>query len=565
MLVLMGIALPAVSQVVCWPTADSTLTVVTCNAFFYDSGGSEGNIAAIDENNSPSSTKFVTFVSQDTTHLKCVFTQFSVNGVMQIYDGRYDNPNKRLIGQFHTSTLDATTGYMPPVFFSTGDALTFVYHGANGDLSKVGWAAEITCEAELVPVSYGTPFLGIANVPSGHYAGAQDSHTIMLDTLNPEVTLEAVVNPTGLFANDYWVSQIPFGTQVFSFTEGVPLDAPFDDQWFSEVVLPFTFTFFGKPYDNVYLSTNALISLDQRSGHCDYNYPVPPVSPPYSAVPYKYKNCIYGVFEDIDCRYFNDYSYGTMGAVRYGVLGEYPCRAFVFNFLNVALYGHHSSTSDYNTYQMVLYEGTNIVDVYVKHRQCCASTNPSGEGIIGLHNNTSSQILLAPGRGMTGWNTDDEAWRFSPVTPPDPNATFTWYADTVDSASVISHDRMISVLPQTDTRYISEYQCTNASGTSFVLRDTTLVMLPEIDSTGVADRDRDFEVYPNPTRDVVYVRMLNTKEMPQILEVVDMQGRPLFSVPAEVITRVDLSRLPTGTYFLRVGNKGSRVSKIVKQ
>ena len=565
MIMMAGVFQPAVSQSVCWPTDTNQITVATCHVLFYDSGGQDGNIVAVDSNNS-GSPKYVTFVSAAGTHIKCEFTQFSVNGVLQIYDGFYSDPNKRLIGQFCTSTLDASTGNMPPVFFSTDSALTFVYLGADGDVNKAGWAALITCESELIPVNLSSPFLGITNVPLGAYAGTSNPQIIQLDTANPTVVIEASVNATGPYTNDYRVDQLTYdeNNMMFTYSEGTQIPATVDDNWIATQNLPFTFTFFGKEYNTVYLGANGLISFDFPStgmSSCAWATSVPQASPPYSTVPYNYANCVYGVYEDIHPGH-----YQNGGAIRYGVLGSPPCRAFVFNYLDVGLYSCYSSGSNYyNTYQMVLYEGTNIIDIYVKHRACCASWN-GGHGVIGLQNKTSSQILTVPGRDFnSNWTANNEAWRFTPVTPPDPTAEFTWYADTVDLAAVVSHDRVITVQPQTDTRYISEYRCYNASGEMFFLRDTTLVLCPVLDSTGVTERNRDFEVWPNPTRDAVYVRMLNAEEMPAAIEVLDLQGRPLFSVPAETTTRVDLSTLPAGVYFLRVGQgKGGSV-RIVRQ
>ena len=475
---------------------------ITCNAYFYDSGGPNGNIAANNEN--PQGTTFAQFSSPVGSHMKCEFSQFSVNGVLKVYDGLYYDENKRLIGQFCSNTLDATTGNKPPVLFSSTNALTFVYVGATGDVSKAGWAAEISCVAELFDSPDGSACPRVTNTPSGAYADAPDPHVLDFDCNNPVILLEAGVIATGQYTNDYTVESIPFESHIFEFTQGTSINASSDDNWLSAVQLPFTFTFFGKQYNTVWPGTNGLIAMDNHSGSCAYAYGYPPDSPPYTnsisgnqtmgggsmTVPYNYKNCIYGVYEDIDCNYYNSYCYGTQGAVRVGVLGSYPCRAFVFNYLNVGLFGNHSSASNYNTYQMVIYEGTNIIDVYVKHRACCASTNNSRhEGIIGIQNNTSSQILIAPGRGMSGWEANDEAWRFTPITPLDENGEMTWYINSVSPANIISYDahaknRRITVSPSETTKYISEYKYTNASGDSFTIRDTTLirVSIPAVDA-----------------------------------------------------------------------------------
>ena len=448
-----------------WPQYYNTISALTCSCYFYDSGGPNGNIASVDANNYTTqgyaSDIFADFISPAGTHVKCEFSQFSVNGVMQIWDGQYHDPNKRLIGQFCTSTLDASTGNKPPVFFSTGNALSFVYKGANGDMQKPGWAAEISCVPELFESPDGSACPSVTNDVDSLYADIFDpeTKTILWDCDIPIILLKAGVIATGQYSSDYSVKQIPFESHIFEFTEGTNIGASSDDHWQSGVQLPFTFTFFGKPYTTVYPGTNGLISMNPQSGFCEYAYPQPPTSPPYSAIPFKYKNCIYGVYEDIDCGYFNTYCYNTMGAVRTGVLGSPPCRAFVFNYLNVGLFGHHSSPSNYNTYQMVIYEGTNIIDVYIKHRDCCASTNNSNhEGIVGLQNNTSSQILLAPGRGMTSWTADEEAWRFTPVTPLDELGTLRWFVnDTLGTP--YSTEKMITVSKPSEpvTKYISVY------------------------------------------------------------------------------------------------------------
>lgn len=487
-----------------WPTEDGTgaIQAVTCNAWFYDSGGANGNIAS-NNPNSGANPIYANFISPVGSHVKCEFSQFSVNGVMEIYDGQYADPNKRLIGQFCTSTLDASTNNMPPTLFSSGNALSFIYRGKAGDTQKAGWKAEITCVPELFETEDGNPCPGVTNDVAEMYADLfnAETKTIEWDCDIPIIMLRAGVIATGQYTSDYKVEQIPFESHIFEFNQGTSVNADDDDQWLAGVNLPFPFTFFGKTYNTVYPGTNGLISMTERHSNpgidLGYRYGNPPASPPYNVqisdnqtlgqgsktTPYNYDNCIYGVYEDIDCNYYNSYSFNTQGAVRVGVLGQPPCRAFVFNYLNVGLYGNHGSPQNYNTYQMVLYEGTNIIDVYVKHRACCASTNSNGEGIIGLQNKNSSQILLAPGRGMSSWTADDEAWRFTPITPLDEQGELRWFVNDTNSA-VYSRDKMITVSkPDAPvTKYISVYSYTDAAGFHRTYMDTTtiLVRVPDV-------------------------------------------------------------------------------------
>ena len=495
-----------------WPTDGNSPDVTTCNTWFYDSGGPNGNIATVDPN--ANETVFASFTSPVGSHVKCEFTEFSVNGVMKIYDGHYWAQDRRLIGQFCTSTLDNSTQNKPPTLFSTSSALTFVYCGKAGDLQKSGWKAQISCVPELFDSPDGSACPSVTNDVDSLYADMFDAETktILWNCDIPIILLKAGVIATGQYTSDYSVKQIPFESHIFEFNQGQSINASDDDQWLAGVNLPFTFTFFGQDYNTVYPGTNGLISMTYRHSNpgidLGYSYGVPPQSPPYDVniannqtigggsmtVPFNYNNCIYGVYEDIDCNYYNSYCFNTPGAVRVGVLGSPPCRAFVFNYLNVGLFGNHGSPSNYNTYQMVIYEGTNIIDVYVKHRACCASTNSGNQGIIGLQNKTSSQILFAPGRGVTynptthvgsfnAWSANDEAWRFTPITPLDEQGTLRWFVnDTLGTP--YSTEQMITVSkPDAPvTKYISVYQFTNASDSSFTLMDTTtiLVQVPEV-------------------------------------------------------------------------------------
>ena len=495
---------------------------VTCNEVFYDAGGPNGPIGTTE------SGSFQQFTSPTGSHIKCEFEYFEANGLLKIYDGQYYASNKRLIGQFCTSTLDGSTGNKPPMFISTSKTMTFVYEGASGDNGKRGWKANISCVAELADADSPCPdvtntfiseeyetnsevvmmsnqaasdSLGIRGFFSGQgintpYKDSIEIRTVNLDFDDPVLILRADAVATGTSTSDYRVIPIPYdeNTMLFGYNEGTSINASQDDQWLSGVLLPFEFSFFDQPYTTVYPGTNGLISMTPQSGYCTYSYNTPSTTPPYSAVPYVYKNSVYGVYEDIDCRYYIDRNDGLgMGAVRVGVLGEYPCRAFVFNYLNVGLYGNHSSNNNYNTYQMVLYEGTNIIDVYVKHRHCCASTNDN-EGIIGIQNKTSSQIILAPGRGMTGWNADNEAWRFVPIQAKPDYGKLYWFKDSVDwvyqtkgqwvpdengphcvAYSPVSKDSVIAVRPQDTAMYISVYQYVDAVGQTITLYGYTKV------------------------------------------------------------------------------------------
>lgn len=459
-------------------------TVVTSNAIFYDAGGPNGTITS----NGTPQNNFTEFISPlEGTHIKCEFEMFQVsnNGVLKIYDGQYNDPNKRLIGQFCPSTLDVSTNNMPPVFFSSTRALSFVYVVGSGDATKQGWRAIISNQAELFESEDGNPCPSVTNIPGGLYADSPNPKVIEFDCSKPVVLLQASVIATGQYTNDYTVKQIPYNEEemLFGFDAGPNLvNANTDDEWLGAVNLPFSFSFFGNRFTTLYPSSNGIISFNPHSAgsFCEWDTYVPPTTPPYTTPPYFYAHSAYEVYEDINP---NNNSCSQNGTINYGVVGQYPCRAFLFNYNNMGLFSCCSQGSNmYNTYQMVFYEGTCIIDVYIKHRACCTSWN-DGLGVIGLQNKTSSQILTVPGRNFNStWTVNSgEAWRFTPITPLDENGELTWYKDTVDENHIISYDphartnRIITVSPTDTTMYISEYRYINAALDEIVKLDTTII------------------------------------------------------------------------------------------
>ena len=456
--------------------------VVTCNALFFDSGGPSQNI--IPDNGE--FTQYTEFTSPVGTYIKCEFTEFQVNGILKIYDGQYLGNDKRLIGQFHSTTLDSYTNNKPPLLFSSSNTLSFVYVGGSGDANRSGWRAEISCVPEIVETPIGNTCPEVINTPGGDYVNSGE--VIEFNCGTPVVVLEAKLEGIpGRYANDYKVEQLSYNENemLFDYDEGDPIPWPTsvtnrDDKWCAPVPLPFTFTFFGRPYTTVYPSANGIISFNSRAAwsSCAWSTSIPQASPPYgSDTAYNYANCAYLLYEDID----PEPSHCSLNdAIRYGVLGDEPCRAFVFNYKNIGLYSCCSSGAQYyNTYQMVLYEGTNIIDVYIKKRNNCSWNGY--RGVIGLQNKTSSQILTAPGRDFNQvWTTENEHWRFTPISPKDQDAELTWYYDTVDQNHILSYDphaknTILTHTPTDTTMYISEYKYRNANNTLYIRRDTTIV------------------------------------------------------------------------------------------
>src|SRR5690606_35180379 len=98
--------------------------------------------------------------------------------------------------------------------------------------------------------------------------------------------------------------------------------------------------------------------------------------------------------------------------------GEAPCRKLVINWRNIGHYSYPAEVCNSltSTFQCVLYENTNVIEIYIKEKPLCTSWN-SGNAVIGVQNNQQNQSVGAHGRNGTNWTTttaNSEAWRFVP-------------------------------------------------------------------------------------------------------------------------------------------------------
>ncbi len=224
----------------------------------------------------------------------------------------------------------------------------------------------------------------------------------------------------------YTVERIDY-MPPFPFTGGTPIPIGTDDDWTDTVTLPFNFCFFGETYNKLLVTDNGAVSFSIAgvvpggrytplgAAGWDYDETIP-FNPPTVRPPYV--NAIMGVMQDL-------YPGGSTGdwSINYQVLGTAPCRAFVVNFYNVSRY---SCTSIRENSQIVLYEGSNIIDIYIGNHSTCSW----GPATVGIQNANGTIGFAPPGRNTGNWSTTNEAWRFNPAGDP-LDVAFEWRKDGV--------------------------------------------------------------------------------------------------------------------------------------
>ncbi|WP_158611362.1 T9SS type B sorting domain-containing protein [Mangrovimonas spongiae] len=298
---------------------------------------------------------------------------------------------------------------------------------------------------------------GCPNVQAG---GVSTGGDVVLDCGDSCVDLSATFLETGE-TTSYEVSSIPYNPPTAYQGLSNPIFVGSDDIWSDVVDLPFEFCFFGDVYDQLVLGANGLISFDTSLAGGFNAWAFDDQLPSNTDDPLSNGN-IFGACHDI----YPPVS-PPEAEIAWEVRGTYPCRTFVISFYHQAQF---SCTDLLTTQMMVLYEGTNAIEVYIENKPICDGWN-DGNAVIGIQNNAGTVAYVPPGRNTGAWQPPElipgtgirvEGWRFTPNGTP--NYQLTWYDE---GGTPLGNDPTINVCPTTDTFYTAEVEYTNCNGDVF--------------------------------------------------------------------------------------------------
>jgi gliding motility-associated-like protein len=183
-----------------------------------------------------------------------------------------------------------------------------------------------------------------------------------------------------------------------------------DDTWSDRIALPFAFSFcfYGNTYTSLVMGSNSTISFDPSIDGGDFNEwditgPLPNTDLEAAT--------IFGPMHDIDPRNSANPT-PTTRKIEWRVEGFAPYRRFIGSYNNVAYFDDNSYKA---THQMVLYENTGIIEVYIKDKPVHTGWN-DGLAILGVQNMAKTQAVTAAGKNATIWGTTnmDSCFRFIP-------------------------------------------------------------------------------------------------------------------------------------------------------
>ena len=307
-----------------------------------------------------------------------------------------------------------------------------------------------------------TTLIGLLSVSSMAYAQFPGCPNVdagpdqTLTCNQPCATLTATPLHSGA-TTTYSVASIPHTPPIaYDQAGGTAVSVSTDDVWSPQITLPFNFCYYGQTYTTCKIGSNGSIKFGTYA----------PTTQPYAnpgACPnltLRQYGDVYGVLHDIDP--------SVAGTVNWYVLGTAPCRIFVVSFNQLA---HFDCNNLESTHMMVLYETTNVIDVYIDNKATCSSWQ-SGYAIVGIQNPAGTQGIAAPGRnGLPAWTvTTPEAWRFTPNGAP--IYTTEWF----QGGTSIGTGTTVNVCPTATTTYTAQVTYTACDGTVIVKTDDMIVI-----------------------------------------------------------------------------------------
>ena len=171
-----------------------------------------------------------------------------------------------------------------------------------------------------------------------------------------------------------------------------------DDMCSGLIPLPFSFDYYGATYNQLVISTNGYVDFRSSSANLGSPFAFTQNVP---AANFPVKNSILGAYQDL---------YNTTGGfIGYGTYGTAPYRKFVVYYYQNALFACSTRRS---TFQIVLHETSNLIDVILIDKQACPNSN-AGRTVTGLIDATGANGITPPGRNTGFWAAAQEAWRFA--------------------------------------------------------------------------------------------------------------------------------------------------------
>lgn len=253
---------------------------------------------------------------------------------------------------------------------------------------------------------------------SGVLVSAQNPATVFTIP-NRNITLPCGVNCTSISVSvphikqtdDYVVTNPPYLPYAYTTPTGTELTFLYqDDYWSDKISFPFAFSFcyYGINYPKLLVGSNSAITFDTTRAATGSGYSISSSGGGIPNSAYA-PSMIFGPYHDINPNLSSTYK-----KIEWRVEGIAPKRRFIASYNDVPYFGS-SCTEPRATHQMVLYENTGVIEVYIHDKPYCTDWN-SGLSILGVQNSNQTKAVSANGKNATVWGSAgmDSCFRFTP-------------------------------------------------------------------------------------------------------------------------------------------------------
>jgi PKD-like domain/Secretion system C-terminal sorting domain len=170
-----------------------------------------------------------------------------------------------------------------------------------------------------------------------------------------------------------------------------------DDQTTGPLAIGFTFSFMCNTYTQFVISSNGFISFDLAAPNgCCQGQLLPDPNTPSNLI----------------SLFWNDLYPPGGGTVTYALTGVSPNQMLIVTYTNIPFCC--TVSPPFSSGQIVLYEGTNVIDMYVSNQQ----GNFSSPMTQGIENANGTIAYTAPGRNASAWTATNSAYRWTPTNAP---------------------------------------------------------------------------------------------------------------------------------------------------
>jgi gliding motility-associated-like protein len=281
-------------------------------------------------------------------------------------------------------------------------------------------------------------------------------------------------------SSNYVITNPAYVPFAYTTTSGTVVSSVYiDDTWSPKIPISFPFCFYNITYPTLLMGSNSAITFDSARAGSGSGYSISATG----AIPNTFyaPAMIFGPYHDIHP--------GLSSAnkkIEYRVEGTAPKRRFVASYNDVPYFGS-LCTVPRATHQMVLYESTGIIEVYIKDKPYCTDWN-SGRTILGVQDETRTKAVAATGKNATVWGTNamDSCFRFIPSGGTSSfksaqlrvNGNVVATGDTISGAAGVLNLNFNNVCPTADsTAYVLRvtYSTCNNPALDVFFEDTVFV------------------------------------------------------------------------------------------